>query len=109
MMDMSSSLLQQGFDKEKEFIVDVIKKVGPLSVGGLRAGVVVYNDGARTEIELNDYFDVESFVEAISKLQYEQKSVTRIDLGLKESRKSFSVDSGARGTSKKVSNLLKNT
>ena len=101
-MDMSSSLLQQGFDKEKEFIIDVIKRVGPISVKGLRAGVVVYNDIARAEIQLNDYFDVDSFVAAISKLRYEQKSVTRIDLGLKESRKSFDVDKGARGTSKKV-------
>ena len=102
MMDMSASLLLTGFQKEKDFIARVINKVGPLSPPGLRAGVVLYNNEAKIEIALNDYFERESFNEAIERLDYEPGTMTRIDLGLKESIKLFDEENGARGTSKKV-------
>ena len=102
MMDMSASLLNTGFQKEKDFIISVINKVGPLSPPGLRAGVVLYNNEAKIEIALNDYFERESFTDAIERLDYEPGTMTRIDLGLKESIKSFDEENGARGASKKV-------
>lgn len=106
MMDMSASLLDTGFQKEKDFIINVINKVGPLSPLGLRAGVVLYNNEAKIEIALNDYFDRESFTDAIERLDYEPGTMTRIDLGLKESIRSFEEENGARGLSKKVCNCL---
>lgn len=80
----------------------MINKVGPLSPPGLRAGVVLYNNEAKIEIFLNDFFDRESFNAAIERLNYEPGTMTRIDLGLKESIKLFEEENGARGTSKKV-------
>ena len=73
-----------------------------MSVKGLRAGVVLYSNDAKLEIFLNDYFDVESFTKAIEELEYKPGTMTRIDLGLKESMLMFNEENGARGTSKKV-------
>lgn len=106
MMDMSASLLPSGFRLEKDFIIKVIENVGPLSVRGLRTGIVLYNSNAQVKIFLNDYFDDESFKNAVSALEYKQGDMTRIDLGLKESRTAFTELNGARGSSKKVLILM---
>ena len=41
-----------------------------MSVKGLRAGIVLYNNDAKLEIFLNDYFDVKSFTKAVEELEY---------------------------------------
>ena len=66
------------------------------------SGVVLYSNDAKLEIFLNDYFDVQSFTKAIEELEYKPGTMTRIDLGLKESMLMFNEVNGARGTSKKV-------
>ena len=102
MVDASTSLFSSGFEKEQNFINQVVQKVGPVSAPGLRVGVVVYSEFASIRIYLDDYFDNGAFRQAVNELIYDKRGMTRIDLGLRESIKLFTVESGARESSKKV-------
>lgn len=100
MLDASSSLRDEGFIKEKEFIKNVVDRVW--TADGFRAGVVEYSEQAVIRVLLDDFFRKENFQNAVDQLPYDKRGMTRIDLGLKEVQKSFTVRNGARGTSKKV-------
>lgn len=100
-IDASGSLYPAGFLQEKDFIKDVIDRVGPVTSRGLRVGAVVYSDDANSTIPLNRYFTTASVKRAIDELPYDGKG-TRMDLGLKKARELFSEQFGGRGSSKKV-------
>ena len=55
-----------------------------------------------TPIRFDDHFDTESLKIAVANLPYDDVGETRIDLGLELANEMFSVESGARGSSKKV-------
>ena len=105
MLDASASLRSDGFDREKEFVKNIIDKMGEISYDGTHIGIIVYSDRARISIKLNEHYSNYDLKRAIDKIKYDSKD-TRIDLGFKEAKKMFDDDShGARGNSKKVSFL----
>ena len=101
MVDASASLYREGFDKELDFIKQVVQRFGKLSDDGLRIGVVVYSSTATLRIKFNDFSRVDDLLRAIDNLPYDE-AMTRIDLGLMEAKKMFDVKNGARPVSKKV-------
>lgn len=101
-LDASASLYAEGFKNETKFINDVIDAVGPITPGGLRAGVVVYSDIANIRILMNDHFTTEGFKNAVRSLPYDDEGSTRIDLGFEKAKELFTVANGARASSKKV-------
>lgn len=107
MLDASGSLYQDGFRREKDFVKNVIDKMGEITYDGTHVGIIVYSDEANIRIKLNDHYSNYELKRAIDDLPYDAQG-TRIDLGFKEAKKIFNddTDHGARGNSKKVLILL---
>jgi len=107
MLDASGSLYPDGFRREKEFVKNVIDKMGEISFAGTHVGIIVYSDEANIRIKLKDHYSNTDLKNAIDNIPYDSQG-TRIDLGLKEAQKMFNddTDHGARGNSKKVLILL---
>ena len=101
-IDASGSLYQDGFQNEKEFVKNVVDKVGPVSESGLRVGVIVYSSNATIEIKFDDHFDNSDLKIAIDRLPFYSQN-TRMDLGLIKAKELFAEENGGRGSSKKAS------
>ena len=79
----------------KDFLKKFAEK-NELSLHGLHVGVVLFSSSASVAIKLTDYYDIESFKQAIQNLPQEG-SITRIGRGLKTAYdKLFTREYGAR-------------
>lgn len=108
MLDASGSLYSDGFRREKEFVKNVIDKMGEITFFGTHVGIIVYSDEANIRIRLNDHYNNYELKNAIDNIPYDSQG-TRIDLGFKEAKKLFDddTDHGARGNSKKVKFIIR--
>lgn len=104
MLDTSGSIRRDDYKKQKEFVIGVSRALG-LSEDGTNYGVVLFSQFASMDIKFSDFYDQRRFEKAVYALK-QYGSVTRIDLGLRKSKKLFSPAGGHRKNANKVLFLL---
>ena len=86
-MDSSGSIGYRDYNKEKNLIKTLAKRLG-IQQGGSRAGIVVYDGFATVEARFDQYPSAASFLSAVRKLPY-KGGQTRLDKALALSHKLF--------------------
>lgn len=95
-VDSSASISGRNYNKVKLFISKLASKF-EISPSKSRAAVVLYSTDARTEINFNDYTNINDFSKAVQSLRY-QRGKTRIDKALQRAHSDLF---GSRGTSRR--------
>ena len=104
-MDASGSIGDANYQKEKEFVKEVVYAFGVSESGG-HAGVITYSDDAELDIRLGEHKSLASFNQAVDSLPY-SKGRTRIDKALQlASSQLFSVGAGMRADVTKIAIVL---
>lgn len=94
-LDASGSILTKQFQLLKNFIKNFAER-NDLSMPGLHIGVVLFSSSSSVAIKLTDFYDIDSFKQAVQNLPQEG-SITRIGSALKTAYdKLFTKEYGAR-------------
>ena len=96
-LDSSSSVNDDNFIKQKEFVKNIIKQF-PVGTDQTQAGIIKYGDKAETGINFFEFFTKVDLFNAIDSLEHSKDSSSRLDLALKMARDElFDASRGARG------------
>lgn len=96
-LDSSSSVNDDNFIKQKEFVKNIIKQF-PVGMDQTQAGIIKYGDKAETGINFFEFFTKVDLFNAIDSLEHSKDSSSRLDLALKMARDElFDASRGARG------------
>lgn len=96
-LDSSSSVTDDNFIKQKEFVKNIIKQF-PVGIDQTQAGIIKYGDKAETGINFFEFFTKVDLFNAIDSLEHSKDSSSRLDLALKMARDElFDASRGARG------------
>lgn len=96
-LDSSSSVTDDNFIKQKEFVKNIIKQF-PVGIDQTQAGIIKYGDKAETGINFFEFFTKVDLFNAIDSLEHSKDSSSRLDLALKVARDElFDASRGARG------------
>ena len=96
-LDSSSSVNDDNFIKQKEFVKNIIKQF-PVGIDQTQAGIIKYGDKAETGINFFEFFTKIDLFNAIDSLEHSKDSSSRLDLALKVARDElFDASRGARG------------
>ena len=96
-LDSSSSVNDDNFIKQKEFVKNIIKQF-PVGIDQTQAGIIKYGDNAETGINFFEFFTKVDLFNAIDSLEHSKDSSSRLDLALKMARDElFDASRGARG------------
>lgn len=96
-LDSSSSVNDDNFIKQKEFVKNIIKQF-PVGIDQTQAGIIKYGDKAETGINFFEFFTKVDLFNAIDSLEHSKDSSSRLDLALKMARDElFDASRGARG------------
>ena len=96
-LDSSSSVTDDNFIKQKEFVKNIIKQF-PVGIDQTQAGIIKYGDKAETGINFSEFFTKVDLFNAIDSLEHSKDSSSRLDLALKVARDElFDASRGARG------------
>ena len=96
-LDSSSSVNDDNFIKQKEFVKNIIKQF-PVGIDQTQAGIIKYGDKAETGINFFEFFTKVDLFNAIDSLEHSKDSSSRLDLALKMARDElFYASRGARG------------
>ena len=109
LLDTSSGVGRENFDKMKVFMKNIISSFD-IDNQMTRVGILTYDVDARIDIKLSDYNNKAALFERIDRLPYYSGELTRIDRALMMvSNTAFSEENGGRKDRNKVLNLLKYT
>ena len=103
LVDTSASMASGAFKLQINFIKKMVKSlnVATFSDAKVQVGVVLYSKTPIISISLDEFDEVDNFLEALGKLKADGADQTRVDLALYKGQEMF--DQGARSDGKKVS------
>ena len=105
LVDSSGSIGRKDYVKVKQFVAEFAKNFD-ISPSGSRAAVILYSNGARTEIFLGEHSNWDAFNNAVLDLDH-QRGLTRIDLALQLAyRDIFGPGGSARRGVQKIAVVL---
>lgn len=95
-MDSSKSVNEEDFNRQKEFIRDILKQF-PLSASGSHAGFIKYGANARIEMKFNDYTEANDVLNALKRIEHNKADESRLDVALQIAKDElFTERNGAR-------------